>query len=431
MKKRTRYVRIVRIYAIAAALALALYTGAESVYLVRWRQTAAYSASLAFEETVRAVDTLSRSLEKSLYATDGAMCARICGEAYAASCAAGSAMAALPFSTQELENLSAFLNRTGDYAHTLCGESALRGFLPEQREDLAALSARAEEFVGVLQELREDLNGGRVHMDSREKRLRNVGAEPGESLAARLLDYEASFAAPEGLRYDGLYGREEPPGSGYLTEREMLQAAADFLGVRPEELEQVYDYEGLEGRRCFRCGDSFLCVSRGGVDSLSQTRLVSEAALSPEEAREAAEAFLRRAGYTDLRLTEQRDGGTVLSLRYARVEDGAVWLDNALRIAVALDDGSIYSFNTDEYHAGGSGVRWLLDEEEAAAALPEDFVWDDVRRVILTSEGGRNSGCYEFSGDGALGRRVRICVDGEDGRQARITLDPAGVEAQK
>ena len=423
MKNRTRYVRIVRIYAIAAVLALALYTYTESVYLTRWRQTAAYSSSLAFEETVRAVDGLSRSLEKSLYATDGAMCARVCGEAYAASSAAGSAMAALPFSTQELEQLSAFLNRTGDYAHTLCGESAQRGLLPQQRKTLGELSVRANEFVGVLLELREDLNGGRVHMDSREKRLRNVGAEPGESLAARLLDYEAAFAAPEELHYDGLYGREESGGSGYLTESEMLQAAADFLGVQPEELEPAYAYEGLEGRRCYRCGDSFLCVSRSGVDSLSQSRLVSEAMLSPDEAQAAAEAFLRRAGYPDLRLVGQDDGGTVLSLRYARVEDGAVWLDNALQIAVALDDGSVYSFNTDDYRAGASGVRWEIDEEAAAEALPEDFAWESVRRVILTSEGGRNSGCYEFAGPGSGGRRVRICVDAADGRQERICLD--------
>ncbi len=423
MNKRKRYILIVRIYAVAATLALALYTYTESVYLTRWRQTAAYSSGLAFEETVRAVDRLSRSLAESLYATDGAMCARVCGEAYAASCAAGSAMAALPFSTQELENLSAFLNRAGDYAHTLSGESAETGLLPEQRELLGELSVRADEFVGVLQELREDLNGGRVHMDSREQRLRNIGSEPGESLAARLLDYEASFSAPQGLHYDGLYGREENPANGYLTESEMLQAAADFLGVQPAELEPAYAYEGLEGRRCYRCGDSFLCVSRSGVESLSQTRLVSEALLSAEEAQAAAGAFLRRAGYGDLSLTGQRDDGTVLSLRYARVENGALWPDNALRIAVALDDGSIYSFSTDEYRAGESGARWEIDEEQAARALPEDFALESVRRVILTSEGGRSSGCYEFSGTGRGGRALRICVDGSSGKQARICLD--------
>ena len=94
MRKMRRYRRLIRIYAIAAVLALALYAGAESLSLARWRQMAAYSSSLAFEETVRAVDSLSQALDKSLFATDGAMCARVCSEAYSSACAAESAMAA-------------------------------------------------------------------------------------------------------------------------------------------------------------------------------------------------------------------------------------------------------------------------------------------------------------------------------------------------
>ena len=77
MKNRQRYLLLVRIYAIAGVLTLALYAGVNAAYLTRWRQTAVYSSSLAFEETVRAVEGLAQALEKSLYATDGAMCARV------------------------------------------------------------------------------------------------------------------------------------------------------------------------------------------------------------------------------------------------------------------------------------------------------------------------------------------------------------------
>lgn len=423
MKNRRRYLLLVRIYAIAGVLTLALYAGVNAAYLARWRQTAVYSSSLAFEETVRAVDGLAQALEKSLYATDDAMCARVCGEAYAASAAAESAMSTLPFSTQELEQLSAFLNRAGDYAHTLCAESARDGLREEQRETLRELSVRATEFTGTLRELREALNGGQVRMDSREQRLRNVGTEPGEALSARLLQYESSFSGPDPLRYDGPYGKSERPAGGYLTEEEMLLSAAAFLDVPPESLEPCYAYEGLEGRRCYRCGDTFLCVSRSGVDSLSQTRLVSEPAISEEEARQAAETFLAGVGYAELSLKELRSNGTIAAMRFARTEDGAVWLDNDLSIAIALDDGSVYSFNTDEYRGGESGVRWRLSEEEAEQTLPEGFSPESTRRVILTSEGGRNSGCFEFFGRGEGGRAVRLYVDADDGSQRRITVE--------
>ena len=418
-----KYTRLVRIYAIAAVLALALWAGVNALYVERFRQMALYSSSLAFEETVHAVDTLSRSLQKSLYATDGAMCAKVCSEAYAASCAAESAISALPFSTQELEHLSAFLNQAGDYAYTLCAESSEEGFTEQQQETLRELSLRADEFIDTLRAVQEDLNGGTLRMDSRERRLRNVGAEPGVALSARLLDYEASFSSPGDLNYDGKYNRQENSPGGYLTEEEMLGAAAAFLGVQPGELEKIYEYEGLEGRRCFRYGDSFLCVSRSGVESLSQTRLVSEAVLSEEQAQTAAEDFLRERGYNDLSLRELRSNGTIASMRFARTEGDAVWLDNDLSIAIALDNGSVYSFNAVDYREQKSGVRFALDEEAAKAALPEQFEPESSRKVILTSEGGRDLGCYEFVGSGRGGERVRIYVDADDGKEYRITVE--------
>ena len=423
MKGFSRYTRIVRIYAVAGVLTLALWSAANASCLERWRQSAAYGSSLAFEETVRAVDALAAALDHSLYATDGAMCSRVCGEAYASACAAEAAMASLPFSTQELEHLSAFLNRVGDYAHSLCAESALSGLSGEQREALTAFSARCDEFVGTLLSLREDLNAGDVRMDTRERRLRNVGTEPGTPLSVRLLDYEASFLSPETPSYDGKFsGSAADAETGYLTEEEMRSSAAEFLGVRPEELEKAYDYEGSGGRKCFRCGDTFLCVSRGGVESLNQARLVSEAALSPEDGQAAAEAFLRKNGYEALSLTELRSNGTVLTLRYARSEGEAVWLDNTLSIAVALDDGSIYSFNAADYRSGSSGAVWTMDAQAAAQSLPGNFQYSEVRPVILTSEGGRNYGCYEFRGSGETGETVTIYIDADSGRERRIEV---------
>ncbi len=423
MKGYSRYTRIVRIYAIAGVLTLALWSAANVSCLGRWRQTAAYGSSLAFEETVRAVDALAAALDRSLYATDGAMCSRVCGEAYASACAAEAAMASLPFSTQELEHLSAFLNRVGDYAHSLGAEAALAGLSGTQREALTAFSARADEFIGMLLSLREDLNAGDVRMDTRERRLRNVGTEPGTPLSARLLDYEASFLSPELPAYDGKFGAEaDSAESGYLTEEEMRSAAARFLGVRPEELEKSYDYEGAGGRKCFRCGDVFLCVSRSGVESLTQARLVSEAVLSPEEGQAAAEEFLRRNGYGELSPVSLRSNGTVLSLRYARSEGEAVWLDNTLSIAVALDDGSIYSFNAANYRSGKSGAVWTLDAQAAAQSLPDNFQYSETRPVILTSEGGRSCGCYEFRGSGETGETVVIAIDAETGRERRIDV---------
>ena len=413
---------ILSAYALAAAAVLTGLSWTGQAGLNDYRAAARYSAGQAFEETVRAVEALSESLAKSRYAGDGSMCSRVCCEACANAGAAESAMASLPFDTQELEQLSAFLNVAGDYAYTLCAQAAEQGFTETQREELNRLSGQAADFAQRLRETQGDLNDGTVRYDSREKRLRNVGEEPGEALSARLLGFEKDFEPGEPLRYDGRYGCEKRQKLGYLTEEEMLQTAADFAGRPPEELSLLYRYEGIDGQRCYRTGDLFLCVSRCGVESMAQSRLVSEALISGEEAREIAEAFLEQHGFSELELQNSEERGNLCRFFYAKTQEGAVCLDNGIRLAIALDDGSVYSFSAEDYCEDPAELSWNVTEEEAAEKLVEGLSLESGRRVILKSPGERDQACYEFRCLDREGRSVRIYVDAATGKQCEIAL---------
>lgn len=418
MKKK--YKILLASYLSVLVIALGLYAWAGQWGLGWYRRTANESASLAYEETVRSVETLTKVLSKSPYATDSEMCDRICCEAYACAAAAESAMSTLPFSTWELEQLSAFLNTAGDYAYSLCGQG--QPFTDRQRQELRELAASAAEFSETLLTLREELHTRDVRMDSREQRLRNVGSEPGVPLSGELKDYEAGFT-PLSLRYDGKYGTtEEKKSGGLLTEAEMLAAAADFAGVPEAELLLEYQYEGTDGRRCYRARDAWLCVGRSGVESMSRSRLVGEEALSLEEARQAAEEFLAARGCRDLALLDESQSACIAQFRFAREQDGALCPDSVLRISIALDDGSVYSFDASSYDPEPVTVSWEVDEETARAALPEGLTVQDSRPLILQSPGGTAIPCYAFSCRDADGRAVEICVSAETGRQYRIAV---------
>ena len=420
MKKKTKI--LLAAYALAAVTALSGWAAAQNAGLRFHRGDSQHISARAFEETVRAVDALSEALGKSVYATDGGMCARICGEAYAEASAAEGAMLALPFATQELEQLAAFLNVAGDYAISLCPQAAVEGFREEDTEHLKALSAAAADFSESLRELQGDVNAGDVRLDSRETRLRNVGEEPGVALSARLLDYQAGLEPMEKFSYDGRYGCEEEHRAGYLTEEEMLREAADYAGTEPEALTLLYRYEGTEGRRCYRYEDLFICVSRCGVESMAQSRLVGEVEITERDARAIAERFLQEHGYEGLVLSSEENSGTVLSLRFCRSQDGADCPDNAVTLSVALDDGSIYSFNAEKYRPEDAQVAWNVDQERAADALPEGLTVQETRRLICKSAGQRDLACYAFFCQDADGRAVTVYVDAATGRQCRIEL---------
>ena len=421
MSKRAR-IRTVS-YIGAALLSLALLAYARSADLDDSRLAAVYSAGRAFEETVSSVDALSAALAKSIYATDGSMCARICSEAYARAEAAQSALSVLPFSTQELEQISAFLNVAGDYAYSICGAAAQEGFSPQQLETLTDMAATAGQLTASLLELQGGVHGGDVIMDSPALRLQNVtDGEDAERLSDRLLAYEAEFEPLAAPQYDGKYGCAEKETRGYLTEEAMLALAAEYAGVPEAALKEAYTYEGSNGRRCYRTGDLYLCVSRSGVESMAQSRLVGDALIGEEEARRIAEEFLAARGFRDLTLTAAGYNGAVAAMVYSKTEDGAVCLDNCVQIAVALDDGSIYSFNAAAYCGEDSGARFLVDRETAEAALPEGLELLDSSRVILKSPGRRDLACYAFSCTDAEGRQVQICVDAASGKQCRIDV---------
>ena len=53
--------------------------------------------------------------------------------------AAEAALGTLPFSTVELEEISGFLNQTGDYAYSLCSSASAVGFSDEDVEKLTEL----------------------------------------------------------------------------------------------------------------------------------------------------------------------------------------------------------------------------------------------------------------------------------------------------
>ena len=418
MKQKTKILLIS--YLSVLVLTLALYAWAGQWGLGWYRRTAGESAALAYEETVRSVQTLSAVLAQAPYATDPEMCDRICCEAYACAAAAESAMSTLPFSTWELEQLSGFLNTAGDYAHALCGQG--QPFSEGQRRELGELAASAGDFSDTLLDLRDQLHRTDVRMDSRERRLRNVGEEPGVPLSGELGAYEADFV-PVSLRYDGQYGGEEKKrASGLLTEEEMLSAAADFLGLTPADLEQEVRSEAGDGRRCYRAGERWLSVGRGGVESMTSSRLVAEEKLSLSQARAAAWRILREKGYEDLELLQEEQRACLALFTFARTQGRALCPDCVLRLSIALDDGSLYAFDATDFDLEPCEVRWEQEEDAARAALPAALSDADCRPMILRSPGGEPVPCYVFTAREESGRRVEIAVRADTGRQYRIRV---------
>lgn len=406
----------------AAVLVLLVYSSLSHSRIQDYRLATQYSSKLAFAETVNAVEEMSEALEKSLYATDGSMCGSICAKVYAESQAAEAALAVLPFSTQELEQISGFVGVAGDYAYTLCREAAAEGFTDEQRKNLSAMSGTAAVFARTLRTMQDDLYDGFIKMDDRERKLANVETEEELSnLSSALSDAEGQFPAMEQLSYDGRYSREEKKEFKGVSEEKTRQTAAELLGVSPEELKLEYEYEG-GGRRCYSSGSRTICVDAEGVESISDSRLVSEKKLDAKAAEQTAEEFLKNAGYENMQLSESWENGAVLHLRFVCKAEDAACLDRELNMAVALDDGSIYSFDSTHFGDENTEAQWTISKEEAEEKLPQGLKLEESGKVTLKSPGGKSVACYELKCKDEKGRDVRVYINAETGRQQDIVI---------
>lgn len=407
---------LVIIYSLAALLALGGVAAMSASRLGLYRTAADYSAALAFDETVSAVNELSLSLKKLRYVTDDVLGRSICANAYAQALSAEASLSVLPFSTHELEKLSAFLNTAADYSGSLIAQNEDE-LSEEQKQQVQQLGDAAGDFAARLSQLQSEVNDGSLLMDSLES-ARNRGGT--ELLSARLLSYEQEFESPEEFVYDGKYSPAEESPAGDMTEAEAKAIAAQAAGVEERELKEEYSYEGKDGRRCYSAGDLKLCVSSRGLESMGQSRLVSSGSLSGDEARAKAEEFLTGLGYEGLGLSQENISETIAAFRYAPEDEGALRLDDYISISIALDDGSVYSFDATRYRSEAPELKWQHDEAAAKKTLPENAQPENTRKLVIKSPGGSYLPCYEFQCPAEDGAAVRIYVNAETGRQCKI-----------
>lgn len=426
MPKKRKAALVLGTYALALIAVLGIFSYMSCRRLADYRLAARYSAQEALEETVAAVSHMSGALKKSVYATDAGMRARICAQVYADALAAEAAMSTLPFATQELEQISGYLNQAGDYAYTLCASAGAEdGFTDEETENLTKLSALAASLADSLAELQRSYHNGSIEMDSGETRLQNIGLDPSAGkVSTELLRYESEFPRRASMDYDGRYGaaaqREESTGAKKLSDAEKLAVAAGFVGVSPAQIRLAYDYEGANGVKCYAAGDTLVVVNDAGVESMGRSRLVSEERITDERAQQLAHDFLEGHGYKDMTLIDAERKGGMARLKFASTQDDALCLDNFVTLSVALDDGAVCAFNAESYSSDPLDVTWSVTETEARAAAPEALEVADVRRVIVRTAGRRAVGCYELLCAAPDGAEVTIYVNAATGLQNEI-----------
>ena len=163
----------------------------------------------------------------------------------------------------------------------------------------------------------------------------------------------------------------------------------------------------------------------GQVLSVTGSRRVSSPQLNAEQAQAAAEDFLEQAGMNVTQLLSSSEDGGLAAFTFAGSENGVVYPADAVSISIALDDGSVCSYDATNYilnHTERDLGEPSISAEQAAEALPAELKAASPMLMAALTEGGGERLCYVFPCEAEDGSTVTVYVDAKTGEQTKIEI---------
>lgn len=434
----------IRVVSYIAAAMLVLVGYCISIYQsnLAYRRTITNSYLRAFSQVVASVDRIDSTMQKELYVVTPAMVSVLSAEIQAEAATAQEALGELPYANIELEQTAAFLAKVGDYASALSRSAAANGSLSqEEMDNLEAMSSACSQLRERLNTLANQLNEGSADLENVkavEQRLSQM-TEGGDVLAGSAFEnVETNFPELPTMTYDGPFSdhlaSSQPKmleGLGEISAEEALIAAAACTGYR----ESIFSLAGeVEGEiPCYTCtasvdgGELTVWVTKAGgkVMSITNSRSVGTASLSPDQGAMAAYEFLSKNGFENMVETYRYNSDGRLTVNFAYRENDVLCYPDLCSVTVALDTGSILSFECTSYLSNHT-QRTLevpavsVDDARAKVSPKLDVLREQL--ALIPTDGEYEVLCWEFVCEAENGQHYIVCINAATGAEQKILI---------
>lgn len=434
----------IRVASYIAAAMLVLVGYCISIYQsnLAYRRTITNSYLRAFSQVVASVDRIDSTMQKELYVVTPAMVSVLSAEIQAEAATAQEALGELPYANIELEQTAAFLAKVGDYASALSRSAAANGSLSqEEMDNLEAMSSACSQLRERLNTLANQLNEGSADLENVkavEQRLSQI-TEGGDVLAGSAFEnVETNFPELPTMTYDGPFSdhlaSSQPKmleGLGEISAEEALIAAAACTGYR----ESIFSLAGeVEGEiPCYTCtasvdgGELTVWVTKAGgkVMSITNSRSVGTASLSPDQGAMAAYEFLSKNGFENMVETYRYNSDGRLTVNFAYRENDVLCYPDLCSVTVALDTGSILSFECTSYLSNHT-QRTLevpavsVDDARTKVSPKLDVLREQL--ALIPTDGEYEVLCWEFVCEAENGQHYIVCINAATGAEQKILI---------
>lgn len=435
-----------RVRALSFALALLVILLGTIGTLLRanrlYRRTIAMGYLRAFSQVVSSVGRIDDSMQKELYVTTPAMVGALSAVIQSEAATAQNALSELPYANVELEQTAALLARLADYSSALARSAGQNGGLSgEEQETLDKLSLTVAQLRERLDTLNAQLNDGSMTLSTAEAVEQRLSAltEEGSVVAGSEFEHlETNFPTVPTLTYDGPFSDHlasaDPKalaGLDTVTEEQAKAAAAKCLGLRETVFEATGAVEGELPAYTFGAtvdgGSLSVAVTRTGgrVLHFYNSRTVSEERISAGEGVRFALDFLSRNGFEGMEETYRYNNSGRLTVNFAWRQGEVLCYPDLVSVTVALDTGSILSYECTSYlsnHTERELPEPEISAEDARALVSDRLEIDKEQLALIPTDGEYEVLCREFLCHAENGQHYIVCINAATGAEQKILI---------
>ncbi len=389
----------------------------------------------AFGELVTYVNNIDAALGKVMLTGTPSKFISLAGEIYATAALAKGDLEKIPLTNMGAQNASKFLSQIGDYLLSLSDKTADGSSLREEdRETMLSLSGYSRNMRNTFNRMQSKLADGDLTLSALDRELSMELPE----VKTDLRDVENLFSDFPTLIYDGPYSdhmQQKAPemlqdnDARQITAAEACSIAAAFIGNKKAETQVTaegygnWETYGVVCKTPERRAYVEVTKTGGYVSLLLDSRTPSRSNISPDDAIDIAQDFLRGLGYNLKDRYYQRHGNLV-QINFAAVQDEFTVYPDLIKVEVALDDGEITGYNAAGYLANHKArvlPGSLLSKDEIKTLANPALSVTNTGYAIIPLKSGNEAVCYEIAGT-MDGRKYLVYIDVETGKEQDILL---------
>ena len=399
------------------------------------------STERSFAELVTSVSELSNALEKSQYLSDPALESTLCTQISGRAMTAQMAMEGLPYASRELEQTASFVAKVGDYANALSrtvGEAG--GYSDEELKNLKSLAETASVMKLNLLDMQSRMAAGEMTLE--QVYQASAGGEGGEGsppLAGESFQtMEQEFPELPTLIYDGPFSETMTSrrplslaGMDEVTREQAARTAEKFLGAAEGDLDASGECGG--DVPCWVCSGRvnggmctvYVTKQGGKVWSMDTSRPVGEQSFTVDQGLDRAADYMARWGIEGLEESYHAVSGGVLLVNYHHVQNGVRCYPDLIKVGVALDNGSLASYDAAGYicaHTKRNIPAAKISAQQAREGVSQELTVQEQALAIIPTAGGRERLCHEFLCASASGDRYLLYVNALTGAEEKILI---------